>query len=100
MGVSLFNRFMFIHLFIPYFTMLVHHIALWYCTMLQQNRFKQVLKQVLKQDQSGSKTGSFRIICKSFNTKSIFSNLQNQPLVSSNKLIIMEYINYNNIPDI
>merc|ERR1712236_156750 len=33
------------------------------------------------------KTGSFRIICQSFNTKSSSTNLQNQPLVSSIKLI-------------
>merc|ERR1712215_342019 len=26
-----------------YFTMLLHHISPWYCTMLQQNRIKQVI---------------------------------------------------------
>merc|ERR1711895_390284 len=54
-----------------YCTVVLHHIAPWYCTMLQQNRFNPVVKQ----GHSGSKTGSFRIICQSFKPPESISSI-------------------------
>ena len=74
---------MFIHLFIPYFTMLLHHIAPWYCTMLQQNR----IIRVLKQDHSCyNKTGSITSTSNHIVQTRMIQNHLEQPRVIYNNI--------------